>query len=147
MKTIFHAWLYGKFIDIQSNLSRKKLHRMNQGSNFLGCNFSNWDNVRVPIQFRRESQPQHPDDFSSRIDPTNPDMKTIFHAWLYDKFIEIQSNLSRKKLHRMNQGSNFFGGSFSNRDNLRVPIQFRRESQPQHQDDFPREKTQPFLYQ
>ena len=36
------------------------------------------------------------------------------------------------KLHGMNQGSNFLGGSFSNRDNTRVPIQFRRESQPQH---------------
>ena len=46
------------------------------------------------------------------------------------KFIELQSNLGRKKLHRANQDSNFLEGSFSNRDNLRVPIQFRRESQP-----------------
>ena len=30
------------------------------------------DNIRAPIQFRRESQPQHliKDDFSSRIDPS-----------------------------------------------------------------------------
>ena len=42
-----------------------------------------------------------------------------------------QSNLRRKKLHRTNQGSNFLGGSFSNRD-VRAPIQFGRESQPQH---------------
>ena len=47
-------------------------------------------------------------------------------------FIEIQSNLRRKKLHRTNQGSNFLGGSFNNRDNVRAPVQFRRESQPQH---------------
>ena len=32
----------------------------------------------------------------------------------------------------MNQGSNFLVGSFSNKDNVRAPIQFRRESQPQH---------------
>ena len=40
--------------------------------------------------------------------------------------------IRRKKLHRTNQGSNFLGGSFGNRGNLRAPIQFRRESQPQH---------------
>ena len=74
-------------------------------------------------------------------------MTTVFHTWLCGRFIEIQSNLRRKKLHRMNQGSNFLagsfsnrdnqgsnflGGSFSNRDNVRASIQFRRESQPQH---------------
>ena len=59
-------------------------------------------------------------------------MTAVFHTWPYGRFIEIQSNLRRKKLHRMNQGSNFLGGSFSNRDNVRAPIQFRRESQPQH---------------
>ena len=63
---------------------------------------------------------------------TSPDMKAVFHIWLYGRFIEMQRNLRRKKLHRTNQGSNFLGGSFSNRDNVRVPIQFRRESQPQH---------------
>ena len=41
----------------------------------------------------------------------------------------IQNNLRGKKLHRRNQGSNFLGDSFSNRDNVRGPIQFRRESQ------------------
>ena len=59
-------------------------------------------------------------------------MKIVFHAWPYGIFIEIQSNLRRKKLHRMNQSSNFLGGSFSNRDNVRAPIQFGRKSQPQH---------------
>ena len=52
-------------------------------------------------------------------------MTTVFHTWPYGRFIEIQSNLRRKKLHRPNQGSNFLGGSFSNRDNARAPIQFR----------------------
>ena len=59
-------------------------------------------------------------------------MTAVFHTWPYGRLIEIQSNLKRKKLHRTNQGSNFLGGSFSNRDNVRPPIQFRRESQPQH---------------
>ena len=58
-------------IEIQSNLRRKKLHRVNQGSNFLGDTFSNRDNVRAPIQFRWESQPIIlKDDFSSKIDPS-----------------------------------------------------------------------------
>ena len=59
-------------------------------------------------------------------------MTTVFHTWPYGRFIEIQSNFRRKKLRRMNQGSNFLGDSFSNRDNLSTPIQIRRESQPQH---------------
>ena len=63
---------------------------------------------------------------------TSPDMTTVFHAWVYGRFIEIQSNLRRKKPHITNQGSNSLGGSFSNRDNVRAPILFRRESQPQH---------------
>ena len=47
-------------------------------------------------------------------------------------YIEIQSNLWRKKHHRTKfHSSNFRRGSFRNRDNVRVPIQFRRESQPQ----------------
>ena len=59
---------------------------------------------------------------------TSPDMTTAFHVWPYGRFIEIQSNLRRKKLYRINQGSNFLGGSFNNRDNVRAPIPFRRES-------------------
>ena len=59
MATVFHTWAYGRFIEIQSNLRRKKLHRTNQRSNFLGDSFSNRDNVRAPIPFRREGQPQH----------------------------------------------------------------------------------------
>ena len=57
MTTAFHAWKYSRFKAIQSNFRRKKLHRTNQGSNFLGANFSNRNDVRAPIQFRRESQP------------------------------------------------------------------------------------------
>ena len=71
MTTVFHAWAYGRFVEIQSNLRRKKLHRTNQGCNFLGGSFSNRDNVRAPIQFRKESQPQLlKDDFSARKDPS-----------------------------------------------------------------------------
>ena len=53
-----------------------------------------------------------------QLGPFSPDMTTVFHAWLYGRFIEIQSNLSKKKLHRTNQGSNFLGGSLSNRMNV-----------------------------
>ena len=48
-------------------------------------------------------------------------MTTVFHAWSYGRFTEIQSNLKRKKRYRKNRCFNFLGGSFSNRDNVRAP--------------------------
>ena len=63
---------------------------------------------------------------------TRPDMTVVFHARPYGRFIEIKSNLRRNKLHRTNQGSNFVGFIFSSRDNIRAPVQFRRERQPQY---------------
>ena len=56
-------------------------------------------------------------------------MTTVFHARPYSRFIELQSNLKRKKFHKKNQGTNFLGGSFGNRDNVKTSIQFRRERQ------------------
>ena len=56
-------------------------------------------------------------------------MTTPFHARVYGRFIELQSNLMRKKLYRTNQGSNFLAGSQSNRDNVRSPIESKREIQ------------------
>ena len=58
MTTVFHARPYGRFIEIQNIVRRKKVHRTSQDSNFLGDSFSNRDNIRVPNQFRRERQPQ-----------------------------------------------------------------------------------------
>ena len=46
--------------------------------------------------------------------------------------LEIQINLRRNKLHRTNKGSDFLRGSFSNRNNVRTPIQFRKEYRPKH---------------
>ena len=45
MTTIFHAWPYVE-----------QLHRMHQGSNFMGGSFRSQDNVKVPIKFTRESE-------------------------------------------------------------------------------------------
>ena len=64
-------------------------------------------------------------------------MKTVFHVWMYGRFMEIQSNLRRKKEgkktpKRRKEDSKFLGGTLSNRDNVRAPSQFRREGQPQH---------------
>ena len=42
--------MHGRMVETQNNLRRKKLYRTNQGYR---------DNVRVPIQFGRESQSQH----------------------------------------------------------------------------------------
>ena len=55
-------------------------------------------------------------------------MTTGFHVWLNGRFIEVERNPRRKKLYRINQGYNFLGGSFNNRDNVRAQIQFKRES-------------------
>ena len=49
-------------------------------------------------------------------------LPTVFQVRPYGKYIEIQSNLRRKKLHRTNQEYNFLGGSFNNRDNVRITI-------------------------
>ena len=71
MTTVFHARLFGRFIEIQNNLRRKKLNRTNQSSNSLEGSFSSRDNVTTVIQFRRERQPEHfENDFSSRKDPS-----------------------------------------------------------------------------
>ena len=67
--------------------------------------------------------------FQEAITNTHPDMTPVFHAWPYGTFIEILRNFRRKELHRTNKGSNLLEDYFSNRDNLRNPIQFRRENQ------------------
>ena len=61
------------------------------------------------------------------------DMTTVFRTRSYGSFIKVKSSLRRKNVHRMNQGSHFLESSFSNRDSVRAPIQFRRERQSQHQ--------------
>ena len=64
-----------------------------------------------------------------RSNKKHPDTTTVFHIRQYDRFIKIESNLERKKLYRTNQGSKFLGGSFSNGNNGRSLLQFRRERQ------------------
>ena len=66
MTTVFHARTYGRFIETQSNLRRKKLHRTNQGSNFLGSSLSNKDNV---IFFRAFEAVASPLDLESSWQP------------------------------------------------------------------------------
>ena len=56
-------------------------------------------------------------------------MTTVIYARAHSKFIEIKNNLRRKNLYWTNQGNNFLGGSFSNIDSVRTPIQLRREKQ------------------
>ena len=47
----------------------RNFRNTNQGLSFLGSNFSNRDNVRVPFLFRRQSQPSMlKDSFSSTTD-------------------------------------------------------------------------------
>ena len=56
MTTVFYARPYGRFIEIQSSLRRKKLHRTNQEPQ------SNLEEIENPNIIK--------DDFSSRADPS-----------------------------------------------------------------------------
>ena len=55
MTTVFHARQCGRFIELQSSLRKKKLHRANQGFNFpRGSSSSNIDNVGAPISLEEK---------------------------------------------------------------------------------------------
>ena len=60
---------------------------------------------------------------------TSPDITLVFHTWYIYKDIEQPQE---EKLHKTNQGSNFLEGCFSDRDNVRAPIQFGRKNQSQY---------------
>ena len=51
----------------------------------------------------------------------------VCHAWSNGRFIEIQNNFRRKKLHRTNQGSNFRGGSFLSIEIMQEPQSISEE--------------------
>ena len=54
------SWLYfDSEPKVRERQQVKKLHRTNQGSNFLWDSFTWTYNVRAPIQFIRERQPYH----------------------------------------------------------------------------------------
>ena len=75
-------------------------------------------------------------------------MTSVFHTWPYGRFIGIQSNHRRKKLHRTNQSSNLLGSSFSNRNNVSPNPIYKRKSTPVSQNMIlPHEQTHPFSYQ
>ena len=62
----------------------------------------------------------------------SPGIKALFHARSCSRLIEIKNKFASNKLHRTNQGSDFLGDSFSNRDNVRAPVQFRTEKKSQY---------------
>ena len=84
MTTVFHAWPNGRFTEIQYKLRRKKLHRTDQGFDFLRSSFSNRYNLRAPLQFRRESQPYH-------LKRTHPPVFTSTASVLLDRSNEASS--------------------------------------------------------
>ena len=51
---------------------------------------------------------------------------------LFRKNLQVKEVKGKRKAFYRQRIPMFFGGSFSNRDNEIAPIQFRRESQPQH---------------
>ena len=77
-----------------------------------------------PPNFKK-TQPPLPPPPSPPHTHSSPHTTKVFHARLYGRFIEIKSNFKRTKLHKVNEDSNLSRGSLSNRDNIRVPIQFK----------------------
>ena len=70
MTLVFHAWLCGRFIEIQSNLRRKKLHKTNLGSFLIGV-------LAIEIMQKSQSNLEETvnpsilkDDFSARRHPS-----------------------------------------------------------------------------
>ena len=61
MTTVIHTWPQGRFIEIKSNLGRRKSQRINKGSNF-----SNRDNVRANLEEKANACIVK--DFSSRTE-------------------------------------------------------------------------------
>ena len=74
-------------------------------------------------------------------------MTTVFHASPYGRFTEKENTFKKKKLHRTNQGSNALEGNFSNRDNRRIPIQFRQTNWTFKKIIFLQEQAHPFSHQ
>ena len=69
--TVFHAWAYGRFVEIQSTVRRKKLHRTNQGTNFFEAVSA--IEMSVPQSNIKEKVNSSilKGDFSSRTNPSN----------------------------------------------------------------------------
>ena len=58
---VFHAWPYSRFIEIQSNLRRKKLHKTKQGTNFLASSGKwtapwTWTPLKIPKNFKNDKK-------------------------------------------------------------------------------------------
>ena len=59
------------------------------------------------------------------ISNTSPELTIVFHARPDGRLKETKRNLRGKKHDRTNQDSNFLNDQFSNRDNVKAPIQFK----------------------
>ena len=59
MTTVFHTWLCGRFVDIYRATSGERDLIEQMKAPIFSKTVLVTDNVRAPIQFRRESQPQH----------------------------------------------------------------------------------------
>ena len=62
---------------------------------------------------------------------TNPDITTVFHTWLYGRFMEIQSNLRKRNVIERIKAPIFLEALLVI-EIMEAPIQFKRESQSQH---------------
>ena len=137
MTTVSHARPCGRFIEIQSNFKRQKLHKTKLNPNFLEGSFSNI------LSFQRTFILG----VSALAAGTYPFLQHMLHIHVVTgaagqtsqqnsmqaRIVDLQRlRAPSKKLRRTNQGSNFLRGSFSNRGIVRSLIHFRRERRSQH---------------
>ena len=69
--------------------------------------------------------------FPKETRSNSPEKATVSQSIHNVKFIEIRCNLGRKKLHIINEGSNFLGENFLRRDKVKSIIKFNREKKSQ----------------
>ena len=58
MTTVSHTWTYGRLIEYRASSGERNFMERIKAQIFLEVVLAT-DNVRAPIQFRRESQPKH----------------------------------------------------------------------------------------
>ena len=75
-------------------------------------------------------------------------MTTVSHTWTYGRLIEYRASSGERNFMERIKAQIFLEAVLAT-DNVRAPIQFRRESQPKHLKRlfFPQEQTHPFSHQ
>ena len=124
MTIVFHAWSYGRFIEIQSNLRRKNCHSTNQGPKFLGGSLA--IEITQELQSKRKSTPASLKILFPHI------ISTSFNRSVKQNHLSFSSNEINKPLpalvHRVSQIRFKIRSQFQLLPQIRCQITFRIEN-------------------